>query len=227
MPTVDMQEILGQPVEDSLNSLKTSTSGLSSHEAKSRLETYGYNELAKRKKRIIIIEFLSHFKSPLTILLMFAGFVSALVGEIRNSAIIFPIVILSVTLDFYQEFKAEKAAEMLKQKVTTSATVIRDGKEREVRIADIVPGDIVRLSAGDVVPADARVISAKDLFLDQSALTGESFPVEKISSPLNGKEAPATEWDNCVFLGSSVVSGMPGPARPISTPTQGSSDPAM
>jgi Mg2+-importing ATPase len=208
LPTVDMQEILGQPVEDTLNSLKTSTSGLSSHEAKSRLETYGYNELAKRKKRIIIIEFLSHFKSPLTILLMFAGFVSALVGEIRNSAIIFPIVILSVTLDFYQEFKAEKAAEMLKQKVTTSATVIRDGKEREVRIADIVPGDIVRLSAGDVVPADARVISAKDLFLDQSALTGESFPVEKISSPLNVKEAPATEWDNCVFLGSSVVSGI-------------------
>jgi Mg2+-importing ATPase len=87
------------------------------------------------------------------------------------------------------------------------ATVIRDGKEREVRIADIVPGDIIRLSAGDVVPADARVITAKDLFVDQSALTGESFPVEKIYSPLDVKAAPVAEWNNCVLLGSSVVSG--------------------
>ncbi len=205
--TVDIEELLGLSAEDLFKQLRTFASGISSHEARNRLEIYGHNELARRKKQIVIVEFLSHFKSPLTILLLFAGLVSALVGEIVNAAIIFPIVILSVVMDFYQEFKAEKAAEMLKQKVTTFATVIRDGTKREVRFADIVPGDMVCLSAGDVVPADGQVISAKDLFVDQSALTGESFPVEKSPEPLNVKGLALTEWSNCVFLGTSIVSG--------------------
>ncbi|MEM1726367.1 MAG: magnesium-translocating P-type ATPase, partial [Candidatus Bathyarchaeia archaeon] len=110
-------------------------------------------------------------------------------------------------LDFYQEYKAEKAAEMLKQRVATTATVLRDGVKKEVRLAEIVPGDIIFLSAGDIVPADARVITAKDLFVNQSALTGESFPVEKIGLPLKFYDPSITEWSNYLFMGTSVVSG--------------------
>jgi Mg2+-importing ATPase len=112
-----------------------------------------------------------------------------------------------VILDFYQQSKAEKAAEMLKEQVTTLATVLRDGTKQEVKLSEIVLGDIVYLSAGDIVPADARVITAKDLFLNQSALTGESFPVEKTSTSIKVKGVSATEWNNCLFMGTSVVSG--------------------
>jgi Mg2+-importing ATPase len=200
-------EILTLPIDELLSRLKTSLSGLSSDEAEARLKIFGYNELAKRKKRTALIEFLSHFKSPLLIILLIAGLISGFFGETVNAAIIFSIVFASVLLDFYQESKAEKAAEMLKQKVAITATVLRDGVKREVKLSEIVPGDIVYLSAGDIVPADARVINAKDLFVDQSALTGESFPVEKKATPLKSYEPSITEWSNYLFMGTSVVSG--------------------
>ena len=200
-------ELLSLPVEELLARLNTSLSGLSSEEVEERLRIYGYNELAKRKKRAAIVNFLSHFRSPLIIILLIAGTISGFLGEIINTAIIFSIVFVSAILDFYQESKAEKAAQMLKEKVATTATVLRDGVKKEVKLSEIVPGDIVYLSAGDIAPGDARVIHAKDLFLNQSALTGESFPVEKTSTPLKGKGASATEWNNCLFMGTSVVSG--------------------
>jgi Mg2+-importing ATPase len=201
------EELLSLPTDEVLARLKTSLSGLSSEEAEERLRIYGYNELAKRKKRTAIVNFLSHFRSPLIIILLIAGLISGFLGEIINVAIIFSIVFVSAILDFHQESKAEKAAQMLKEKVTTTATVLRDGVKQEVKLSEIVPGDIVYLSAGDIVPADARVIAAKDLFLNQSALTGESFPVEKTSTPMKGKGTSATEWNNCLFMGTSVVSG--------------------
>ncbi len=148
-----------------------------------------------------------NFKSPLVIILMVAGLISGILGELPNMIIIFTIVFLSVILDFYQESKAENAAEMLKEAVTTTATVIRDGTKQEVKLHDVVPGDIVYLSAGDITPADARVISAKDLFINQSALTGESFPVEKTPSLVKVKDPTITEWNNYLFMGTSVVSG--------------------
>jgi Mg2+-importing ATPase len=194
-------------VDDLLARLKSSQSGLASQEAENRLKIYGHNELAKRKERIVIVEFLLRFKSPLVIILLLAGLISGLTGEIVNAAIIFSIVLLSVVLDFYQESKAEKASEMLKEKVATTATVLRDGVKQEVTLSEIVPGDIVHLSAGDMVPADARILAAKDLFLNQSALTGESFPVEKTATSLKSKDAPITEWNNYLFMGTSVVSG--------------------
>ncbi|MGB9854663.1 MAG: HAD-IC family P-type ATPase, partial [Candidatus Bathyarchaeales archaeon] len=175
IPTVEESLIL--PIEELLSRLGSSLSGLSSEEAEKRLTVYGYNELAKRKKRAAVVEFLLHFRSPLVIILLIAGLISGFLGEIPNVVIIFSIVFLSVVLDFYQESKAEKAAEMLRERVTTTATVLRDGVKREVKLSEIVPGDIIYLSAGDIVPADARIISAKDLFVNQSALTGESFPV--------------------------------------------------
>jgi Mg2+-importing ATPase len=205
IPTVD--ESLSLPIDELLSRLGTSLSGLSSEEAERRLTVYGYNELAKRKKRAAVVEFLLHFRSPLVIILLIAGLISGFLGEMPNVAIIFSIVFLSVVLDFYQESKAEKAAEMLRERVITTATVLRDGVKREVKLSEIVPGDIIYLSAGDIVPADARIISAKDLFVNQSALTGESFPVEKTAVPPKSREASITEWTNYLFMGTSVVSG--------------------
>jgi len=146
------------------------------------------------------------FKSPLVIILLVAGLVSGYLGEIPNMVIIFTIVLISVILDFYQENKAENAAEMLKEAVTTTATVVRGGVKQEIKLHDVVPGDIIHLSAGDITPADARIISAKDLFINQSALTGESFPVEKTPAVMKAKFS-VTEWNNYLFMGTSVVSG--------------------
>lgn len=200
-------ELLDLPIDELLARLSTSLSGLSSEEAGRRLKIYGPNELAKRKKRTAVVHFLSHFLSPLVIILLIAGLIAGFLGEIKSVIIIFSIVLVSVILDFYQESKAEKAAEMLKEKITTTATVLRDGLKKEIRLSEIVPGDIVYLSAGDIAPADSRVITAKDLFVNQSALTGESFPAEKTATQLKLKEASITEWSNYLFMGTSVVSG--------------------
>ncbi len=121
------EELLSISNDELFTRLNISLSGLSSEEAEKRLRIYGRNELAKKKKRAAIVEFLSHFRSPLIIILMIAGLISGFLGEVINVAIIFFIIFISVILDFYQESKAEKAAEMLKEKVTTTATVLRDG----------------------------------------------------------------------------------------------------
>jgi Mg2+-importing ATPase len=202
-----MEEILGLPVDELLARLSSSLSGLSSEDVENRLEIYGRNELARRKKRAGIVEFLMHFRSPLVIILIVAALISGVLQEIPNMIIILSIVFISVILDYYQESKASRAAELLKEKVTTTATVLRNGTRREVKLPEIVPGDIIYLSAGDIAPADARVINAKDLFINQSALTGESFPVEKTSAPVTGQAASVTHWSNYLFMGTSVVSG--------------------
>jgi len=200
-------EILALPTEDVLAKLGTSPSGLTSQEARSRLQTYGYNELAKRKRRAGAIELFYHLRNPLVFILLFAGLIEGLLGDAPSATIIFSIVLMSVVLDVYQESKAERSAEMLKKRVVTTATVLRDGVKTEVRLSEVVPGDILYLSAGDIAPADSRVISLKDLYMDQSALTGESFPVEKTAVTMAARGAAITEANNCLFLGTSVVSG--------------------
>src|SRR3990170_673078 len=206
-PMLSSEELLSFSTEDLLTRLNTSTTGLSSQEAGKRLEVYGRNELARGHKHSALREFILHFKSPLVIILMVAGLVSGFLGEFVNVAIIFAIVFVSVFLGFYQENKAEKAAQLLKQKVTTTATLLRDNIKQEIKLPEIVPGDVIYLSAGDIAPADARVINAKDLFVNQSSLTGESFPVEKTPAPVKGKEPAITEWNNYLFMGTSIVSG--------------------
>lgn len=206
-PMLSNEEILGLPIEEILTRLGTSESGLSSEEVKKRLEAQGPNELARREKRTAAVKFLSNFKNPLVIILLIAGTISAFFGEMVNAIIIYVMVLMSMILLFYQESRAEKAAEMLKKKVTTTSTLFRDGQKKEVSLSEIVPGDILYLSAGDMVPADARVIVAKDLFANQSTLTGESFPVEKTPTPLKTQGVAITEWDNYLFLGTSIVSG--------------------
>lgn len=204
---LDVRELLSLPANELLARLGTSSSGLSSQEAERRLGIFGPNELVRRKRRVVILEFLSHFRSPLLMILMLAGLVSGLLGETKNAAIIFSIILLSAILDFYQESMAERAAEKLREKVATTATVLRDGVKREVKLTEIVPGDIIYLSAGDIVPADSRLIAAKDLFVNQSALTGESFPVEKIATPIESPTPSIEGWRNYLFMGTSIVSG--------------------
>ncbi|MCW3996598.1 MAG: magnesium-translocating P-type ATPase [Candidatus Bathyarchaeota archaeon] len=206
-PTLTSEELLNLPTEELMKRLDTSPQGLSSEQAEERLEFYGPNELARAHKRSAFVEFLLHFKSPLVIILLIAGVISGLLQEYANMIIVLTIVLISVILDYYQESKAEKAAELLKQKVTTTATVLRDNVKQEIKFPQIVPGDIIYLSAGDIAPADARVISAKDLFVNQSALTGESFPVEKTAGPVKSIEKGIVDWGNYCFMGTSVVSG--------------------
>ncbi len=209
-PPVTAEEILTLPTDELLSRLGTSTQGLSSQEAEQNLNVYGTNELARKRKRSGIISFLLHFKSPLIIILLFAAGFAGATGDVADFTIIVVIVLISVVIDHYQESKAENAAELLKEKVSTTATVLRDKIKKELKLSQIVPGDIVYLSAGDIIPADSRVISGKDLFINQSSLTGESFPVEKTANRLesiNLSSSSITEWNNYLFMGTSVVSG--------------------
>jgi Mg2+-importing ATPase len=192
--------------EDLFFALSSSPAGLTEVQAEKNRAVYGPNDISHIRKRPVILQFLAHFKNLLVIILLFAAVVSVAVGEITDATIIFVIIFASVTLDFFQEYKAENAAELLKKKIITRATVFRDGKARELPITDLVPGDLVSLAAGDIIPADARLLSSKDLYVNQSSLTGEPFPVAKTA----GRAAPGerlTEAANYVFLGTSVVSG--------------------
>ncbi len=206
-PMLTSEDMVGLPTEELMARLNGSLQGLSSEQAAERLEVYGPNELAREHRHSAIKEFLSHFKSPLVIILLIAGIISGILGEIANTVIIVTIIFVSVVLDYYQESKAEKAAELLKQKVTTTATVLRDNVKQEIKFPEIVPGDLIYLSAGDIAPADSRIINAKDLFVNQSSLTGESFPVEKTAGVVKGKTGGIVDWNNYCFMGTSVVSG--------------------
>ncbi len=178
-----------------------STAGLTSAEAARRLDHYGPNDPAPKKQRSHVATLLLQFASPLVAILLFASIVSAFVGELVNAAIIIVIVFLSVGVNFAQTFRSQQAADRLRATVAPTATVLRDGLFSDVHRADVVPGDVVRLCAGDLVPADARLLQAKDLHVQQSALTGESMPVEKEFKA--GDQTDAT----MVLLGTSVVSG--------------------
>ncbi len=200
-------ELLNIPMENLFSKLATSKEGLSSQEAEDRLVQYGPNELAHKKERVKILQFVARFKNPLIVILLFAAVLSGILGDLASMSIIITIITISVILDFYQESRAEQAAKLLQEKVSVTASVFRDGAKRDLKMSEIVPGDVIELSAGDVVPADARVLIAKDLFVDQSALTGESFPVEKSASLPTVKNLILTEWPNGVFMGTPVVSG--------------------
>ena len=184
------------PQDAIFNKLTTSLKGLTEQEAQNRLELYGFNEPAKKKKRTILIQILSKFINPLVIVLLVIAAFSLFFGEKIEAILVIMMAIMSVFISFVQEHRAGKEAEKLSEMVRATATVYRNGKSREVKIREIVPGDIVDLFAGDMIPADLRIISCKDLFINQASLTGESFPVEK-----------NTDLSNIAFMGSSVVSG--------------------
>jgi Mg2+-importing ATPase len=204
---ISSREILSLAAGEILSRFGTSAAGLTTEEAETRLKTYGPNEVAKEKRGSILIRFLAHFKSPLTIILIIAALVSGILGEPVDAIIILSIVLMSVILDFTQEYRAERAADELRKRVATTVTVFRDGIKQDIEVSKLVPGDLIALSAGDVVPADARVVSATDFFVDQSALTGESFPVEKTAEPLTDANGDISKWNNYLFMGTSVTNG--------------------
>jgi P-type Mg2+ transporter len=206
----DSVQLLEQARTDAdavLKELRSQLGGLSEAEAASRLKQVGTNEIAREKHQSALMRLLSNIKNPLVLLLIALGVLSYLTGDQRATVVIFVMVILGVVLRFFQEMRADHAAEKLRAMVSNTATLVRGGKEAEVSLKLLVPGDIVRLAAGDMVPADVRVLSAKDLFLNQMALTGEALPLEKKAAPASADVQNPLELPNICFLGSNVESG--------------------
>ena len=191
-----------------LSALESGVDGLSPAEAALRLKKYGPNEIAQEKKKNVLVRLLDNVKNPLVILLTVLAAVSFATGDMRATIVIMVMVVLGVVLRFYQEMRADDAAAELKAMVAIKSTVVRDGQEMEVPLHNLVPGDVVRLAAGDMVPGDVRVLSAKDLFLNQAALTGESISVEKIAATVSAEDVEnPLDLPNICFLGSNVESG--------------------
>src|SRR5579862_4724137 len=179
--------------------------GLTSDEAKERLERFGPNEPASAQHRSMFHDLWHALTNPLVLILIMAAIVAAFLGERVDATIIGVIVLLSTVIDLSQTYRSQVAVERLRAQVAPTATVLRDGAWQELHRRDVVPGDVVRLSAGDLVPADARLLGARDLYVQQAALTGESLPAEK---EMTGDAVSTTaSARNMVFLGTSVVSG--------------------
>ena len=196
----ELLEIAGLEADAVLKLLKTQSTGLSEGEASSRIKQTGLNEIAREKRQSVLMHLLSNLKNPLVILLAVLAAISYLTGDIRATIIISLMVLLGVVLRFSQELRADHAAEKIKAMVSNKATVIRDSQEKEIPLKMLVPGDIVRLSAGDMTPADVRLLSVKDLFLNQVALTGEALPVEKLAGPAPKDVLNPLEIGNLCFF---------------------------
>jgi len=197
---------LSEPVPEKKDSLP----GLTSAEARERLHRFGPNQAILEKRIGFTDRLWQAVKNPLVILLAVLGTISYLTDDLRSAVVIIGMAVLGVTLKIIQESKADTAAEQLKKMVHTTATVLRDGTRREIPLAKVVPGDVVFLSAGDMIPADMQLLRAKDLHINQSMLTGEALPVEKAAvSPdqVNGNLKPDLSDPSMCFMGTNVVSG--------------------
>lgn len=194
------------PIAAVFEQLRSSQDGLSGAEAKKRLSEFGPNLIHAEKRRALLFQFLSKFRNPLVIILLAASGISALSGDVASFVIIGAIVSLSVTLDFIQEYQAGRAAEKLRRSVAVKGRVLRNGGPQDIPLAELVPGDIALLCAGDLIPGDGRVLEAKDFFVNQALLTGEAFPVEKAPGDLEDGAELFTSG-NAVLLGTSVISG--------------------
>ncbi len=176
-------------------------------EANARLVKFGPNSVSSKAKTRPLVAFVKKFNSPLLIILMCASVISFFTDNQTSAIILICMVFLSVILDFVNTYRSEKAVDALVARVITTATVIRDGKRQEVKLTTIVPGDLVFLSAGDVVPADCRVLDGNDFFVNQSVLTGESLPVEKTHLQQSSQDDVNIEANDVVLMGTSVVTG--------------------
>ena len=193
--------------EEAFRGLQTSASGLSDEEAGRRLEEYGPN-VVTQVQRYGRLKLLGRAcANPLVILLLLLAAVSLVTGDVRAATVMLIMVVLGVTLRFLQESRADNAAAKLKAMISVTATVVRGGQSRELPLSHLVPGDVVHLAAGDMIPADLRIASCKDLFVIQSSLTGESLPVEKFDAREDAGPKSVLELKNTCFLGTSVESG--------------------
>ena len=193
--------------EELLRSLSSRASGLTQPESEQRLRSSGPNEVARESQQRWPIRLLLILRNPLVILLTALSSISFFTGDSRAGTVMVAMVVLSVTLRFIQEARADSAAAKLKAMIHVTATVFRDGAAREISLRDLVPGDIVTLSAGDMIPGDVRVLIAKDLFVSQGSMTGESLPVEKFHDAEIALIASPAEMKNTCFMGTSVQSG--------------------
>jgi Mg2+-importing ATPase len=208
------------PIERLLETTKTTPDGLTQEEAEIRLEQYGFNEVAHERNDIWYVELLKAFNNPFIYLLMGLSLLNYFINkDIKATILITTMIFLSGFLRFFQEFRSNQSAKKLKEMVNTTATVTRDGLDKkDIPMKLIVPGDIIFLSAGDMVPADCRIISSKDLFISQSALTGEALPQEKYNTlgEVAGKSSK-TGQRKCIdnpfecpalcFMGTNVIGG--------------------
>jgi Mg2+-importing ATPase len=181
--------------------------GLREAEVSERLRRYGPNAVKEHGRTNALRLLLRQFESPLVLILVFGALIALIVHELLDATIVLLIVLGSAALGFLQEFNASIAVSKLRQRLALSVPAIRDGAKRSVPVADLVPGDIVELAAGNLVPADGRILAARDFLVSEAALTGETFPVEK-SPGLAAADAPLSARTNCVFLGTSVRSGV-------------------
>jgi len=193
--------------EQLLRDLRTSLNGLNQADAEARARTTGPNEIAQERQQHWFIRFLKLIRNPLVILLSVLATVSFATGDVRAGSVMVGMVALSVGLRFWQEARADTAAQKLKAMIHVTATVVRDGTAREIPLRDLVPGDIIKLAAGDMIPGDLRLLSSKDVFVSQGSLTGESLPVEKFHDPETKEESSPTELKNTCFMGTSIESG--------------------
>ncbi len=192
--------------EVNLNSLQATTNGLTAAEADKRLKTYGANLTAQSTSHGSLVLFLQQFKSPITLMLLAASILSLFLGDPTDAIIIFVIVGISSLLGFWQEKSAGDAVKKLLSLVELTASVLRDGKYTEIALKYIVPGDMIQLNAGDIVPADCLLITSNELFTNEAAFTGESFPVEKKTGIIPA-DSPLAARNNMLFMGSNVISG--------------------
>ncbi|MGL9745456.1 magnesium-translocating P-type ATPase [Enterococcus sp. DIV1368e] len=195
---------------------QTTQKGLSSEQVENLRETYGNNSISYGKKTPFIVEVIKAFITPFTLVLIALGIISFITEyllaapadkDLFGVIIIFAMVLVSGTMTLIQSVRSNQAAEKLKSLVKVTAAVKRDGEYKEIPMEEIVCGDQVRLSAGDMIPADMRLLSAKDLFISQAALTGESYPVEKHATVCSGRTQSETSYENIAFMGSNVISG--------------------
>ena len=194
------------PAEEIFKQLGSNPRGLSLSEAQIRLAKYGPNSLVRKRELTPLILFLNQFKSPIVLILIFATLMSAFLQDWPDAIIILMIVFGSAILSFVQEKNAHNAAKLLHKQITLKTTAIREGQSQPIAVDMIVPGDVVLLSAGSLVPADSLVLEANDFFVNQAVLTGETFPAEKRPGVLPEKSS-LVQRTNMVFRGTNVSSG--------------------
>ncbi|MBI3812126.1 MAG: HAD-IC family P-type ATPase, partial [Nitrospirae bacterium] len=194
------------PPEELLEQIRTRPQGLTTDEARARLARFGPNRLKSKKRSDALTLLLAQFKTPIILILLFAAGLSFFLRDPIDALIILTIVAVSGLLGFWQERGAAGAVEKLLAIIRIKAELLRDGNPVEIPTEDVVPGDIVILNAGDSVPGDGRILSSKDLFIDEAALTGETYPVEKSAAVLP-LETPLGRRTNALWMGTHVISG--------------------
>lgn len=187
--------------------LRTSRAGLTSDEAELRLRTYGKNVLVQARQPNWFRILTAQYKSPIVLILIFAAAISLFLHDLTDASIILVIVAASGLLSFWQEFGATDAIHKLLAMVQVKSTVLRDGEEKQVNSSEVVPGDVIILGAGAKVPADSIVLEVKNLYINEAALTGEVYPVEKMSCTQD-METDLAQRKNSLFMGTNVASGI-------------------